>query len=302
METNERKDVYAIVTDHIMAQLEQGVVPWQQPWGTAGIPRNLLTGREYQGINIMLLNSLEYAQNLFLSFDQAKTLGGTIKKGEKAHIVVFWKLIESKEEVPEGQKKPDSKPVLRYYKVFNIEQCQGIPVDKIPKPEEKADVKPIALCETIIKNVPNPPKIKHGIDGAYYSPLLDIISMPRKGFFKRTEGYYSTLFHELVHSTGHETRLNRPGITEHTRFGTDIYSFEELVAEIGACFVCSQAGITPDYENSASYIQGWLSRLQNEKRWIITAAGQAQKAADYILNIPRRTYETTKTTEEPQSV
>lgn len=287
METQEKKDVYAIVTDTIIAQLEKGVVPWQKPWGEAGIPRNLITGREYRGINTMLLSSLGYSQNLFLSFQQAKTLGASIKKGQKAHVVVFWKMVDKKAEEEEVQDEQNGKvPVLRYYKVFNVEQCTGIPTNMLPILNAKADFSPIETCDAIVNGMPQAPKIKYGSDGAYYIPRLDIIHMPHAERFKTSESYYLTLYHELIHSTGHESRLKRPGITDYDRFGSEQYSFEELIAEIGTCFLSSYAGINGyGFVNSVAYIEGWLARLKGEKRWIIHASAQAQKAVDYILNI-----------------
>lgn len=278
----ERIDVYALVTNHIISQLEQKIVPWQKPWTTAGIPQNLVTRNSYRGINLWLLASLGYANNSFLTWNQIKFLKGSVNKGEQGHIVVFWKTLERKEE--EDQKTSTS--ILRYYKVFNIEQCTGIPEHLIPQVPEQI-FSPIAECERIIELMENCPLIKHEEAEAYYSPEKDSINMPNPQSFKTNELYYSVLFHELVHSTGHETRLNRKELTAQTNFGSKEYSIEELTAEIGSCYLNSLSGIgTGHFKQNVAYIKGWLDALKNDKRLIVYASSQAQRATDYILNVP----------------
>jgi len=172
-------------------------------------------------------------------------------------------------------------PFLKYYTVFNLDQTEGIEIE-----EEGQDVEPIGACEKIVEEMKDKPLIEHncGIRAAY-SPVLDRITIPERKLFKSAEDYYSTLFHELIHSTGHSTRLSRPGITDPTHFGSDNYSREELVAEIGSAFLCGETGIEKQtLQNSASYIAGWLQKLQNDKKLVITAAAQAQKGVDWMLN------------------
>lgn len=227
--TNTHKDIYQIVTNRIIGYLEKGVVPWQQPWTDAGPPRNLITGKPYRGINLILLNTLRYKQNCFLTFKQVQELGGKVKKGEKSELVVFFKQIEKENQ---ETKEKEQIPVLRYYNVFNIEQCEGLPKDKLPEVTEYQN-NPIEACEKIISEMHNKPKITHQGDKAYYSKIGDYINMPKMETFKSSESYYGALFHELVHSTGHHDRLNRKEIVENNRFGSENYAIEELTAEMG---------------------------------------------------------------------
>jgi antirestriction protein ArdC len=277
----ERLDVYAMVTDRIIAQMEKGEVPWRKPWVDGQAPTNLISGKPYRGINTLLLGSVGYNRILFLTFKQAKELGASIRKGEKSLPVVFWNSME-KEDPKTGEQKKVG--MLRYYNVFNIEQCDNIPEDKIPALIERVH-DPVKECEDIVAQMPNPPSIHHIGDQAYYHPTTDSISLPNPEKFTSSEKYYSTLFHEIVHSTGHESRLNRKEVVSLIKFGSENYAAEELTAEIGATFLKTRAGISIDkIENNAAYIQHWLTKLRNDKRFIIHASGQAQKAADYILN------------------
>jgi len=275
-------DVYGIVNDRIIEHLENGVIPWQQPWTEAGLPKNLVTGKNYRGINVWLLNTLNYSQNSFLTFKQVKDLDGSVKKGEKAQVVVFWKWVE-KENKETGEK--EKAPILRYYKVFNIDQCAGIPKEKLPPVVEKNN-KPLETCEKIVNEMPKCPDIRHKEHSAFYNKSEDFVNVPRMEAFKDSESYYSTLFHELVHSTGHNERLNRKELITNKAFGSEDYAREELTAEMGASYLKSYAGIPiKKLENNAAYIQSWLKRLKEDKRFIVHASAQAQKATDYILNI-----------------
>lgn len=284
---NGNKDVYKLVTDRIIEQLEKGTVPWQRSWRTAGIPRNAITGRPYKGLNALMLACLGYEQNLFLTYSQVnKELKGRIKQGEHGHVITWWK--SNKSQVGEEQTEDKAKAYLRYYTVFNISQCEGIPdTYSVPQREETA----LPLCEDIVKNMPQCPEIKHKGHPAFYHPLDDFIQMPKRNTFKSDAAYYSTLFHELVHSTGHHSRLRRKDLIEMAEFGSEPYSHEELVAEIGTCFLQSMTGTESEFENSAGYIQGWLSALKNDKRFILSASAMAQKAVDFILNTPVETEE-----------
>ncbi|MBX7109627.1 MAG: ssDNA-binding domain-containing protein [Chitinophagales bacterium] len=279
--TTEKRDVYTIVTDRIIELLKQGTIPWKKPWAEAGIPQNLISRRVYRGLNVMLLASLGYEQNYFLTYSQIKELGASVKKDEKSYPVVYWNWVEPKQE--EGEILNSKKyPFLRYYNVYNVAQCTGIPPEKIPVVTRQAY--PIQACEHIIENMPSKPKITQKEAKAYYNPLLDFINMPKMGTFSSNESYYATLFHELVHSTGHLTRLNRKGLLEMTEFGSPPYSFEELVAEIGACYLESLTGIAEkQIDNNVAYISGWLDKLENDDHFIVLASSQAQKAVDYIL-------------------
>jgi len=275
-------DVYALVTNRIIELLEKGVIPWQQPWTDGGHPKNLISDKNYRGINVWLLNSLHFQRNVFLTFKQAKDLGANIKKGEKSCPVVFWKWIEKENK---ETKEMERIPLLRYYNVFNIDQCEGIPKEKIPQITEREN-DPLETCEKIISEMPKRPDIRHVEHRAYYNRAQDFINLPKTETFKNSEGYYGTLFHELVHSTGHNERLNRRELLESRGMTTNEYAIEELTAEMGASYLKSYAGIPIDQlENNASYIKYWLERLKNDKRYIVHASAQAQKATDFILNI-----------------
>jgi len=279
-------DVYQLVTNRIINLLEAGTVPWKQPWTDAGVPMNLISKRPYRGINLWLLLSLNYERNLFLTWDQLKKLGGSVNKDEHGHVVIFWRNTNkpSEELGTDGFKKKG--PMLRYYKVFNIAQCRDIPKDLIPE-LIKADLDPILECEAIINAMPDSPLLIFKGKKAYYDVSKDHVVLPQLKSFKTSESYYSTLFHELVHSTGSEKRLGRKSITEMAEFGSEPYSIEELIAELGAAYLSSFTGILDKgIENSVAYIQGWLEKLKNDKRFIVHASGQAQRATDHILNLP----------------
>lgn len=292
----EYTDVYQKVTDRIIEKLQFGVVPWQRPWEMeVGAPANLVSKRPYRGMNIFLLSSLGFGSPYFLSFKQVKELGGSIRKGEKASLVVFSKWIEAKDD--KGNIMVDEAgivrrvPILKYYYVFNVLQCEKIPENKIPKHEVmERTFNPIKQAETIVKVMPKRPAILYEEKRAYYSPINDTVHMPKRELFHSDEELYSTLFHELVHATGHESRLKRSGIFDSTFYGDNQYSREELVAEMGAAFLCTMSGIeNKTIDNSANYINSWLQRLKNDRKLVVIAAGSAQKACDFILN--RKTME-----------
>jgi antirestriction protein ArdC len=275
--------VYELVTNRIIELLEAGTVPWQKPWTDAGIPMNLISKRPYRGINLWLLLSLNYEQNLFLTWDQLKKIGGSVNKDEHGHIVVFWKKANKEPEDGEQEGKAKTVTMLRYYKVFNIAQCRDIPTSLIPE-LINTESDPILECEAVINHMPNNPDFRFKENKAYYHIGDDYINMPKKKSFKTIEAYYTTFFHELVHSTGSEKRLGRKTITEMAEFGSEPYSIEELIAEMGAAYLCSYTGILDkELQNSVAYLQGWLTKLKSDKRFIISASGQAQKAVDFIL-------------------
>jgi antirestriction protein ArdC len=228
-----------------------------------------------------------YENPNWLTFNQAKGLGGHVKQGEKACPVVFWKWLDVEDsESPTGKKRV---PFLRYYSVFNVAQCDGLPEGRIPAINgSQREHTPIAEAERIVAAMPKRPTIENKWPRAFYSPGGDFVGMPAPELFRSTEEYYSVLFHELTHSTGHESRLKRKGVNgtegEWSAFGSQSYSQEELVAEMGAAFLCGQAGIVErTLNNSASYIGSWLERLKDDRRLVVYAAAQAQKAADFIL-------------------
>jgi antirestriction protein ArdC len=271
-------NAYEIVTESIIKQLKSGVAPWRKPWRTEP-PANLVSKKGYRGINIFLLASLGYGSRYWVTYRQARALGGNIKKGDHGSRVVFWKFDEySKENKDTGETENRKSILLRHYTVFNLEQCEGI---KSPEPVQS--IHPIEQCKSIIRSMPNPPSFEQD-SRAFYRPSIDAVRMPARSAFDSAETYYSTLFHELTHSTGHPSRVGREGIMEHNPFGSEDYSKEELVAEMGAAMLCGIAGIeSQTLGNSASYLQSWISRLKSDSRLVVSVAAQAQKAADYIL-------------------
>jgi antirestriction protein ArdC len=276
-------NVFEIVTQQIIGHLDRGVVPWRKPWTSKiRFPRNLVTGKPYRGINIWLLLASSYASPYWLTFNQAKTLGGTIKKGEKSSIVVFWNFKEVEEvNKDNGQLEKKNIPFLKYYRVFNVHQCEGITCPD--QPEEKHS-DPIAEAEAIIEGYKGRPEVRYGFTKACYNPIEDIIKMPNKTTFMNQENFYNVLFHEEIHGSGAESRLNRETLTTPAPFGSKSYAREELIAEMGAAYLCGISGIShATIENSAAYIQGWKNSISNDSRLVVMAAAQAQKAVNFIM-------------------
>jgi antirestriction protein ArdC len=278
-------NVYEIITERILQRLEQGTVPWRKPWhgGEAGMPRNLVTGQPYRGINVFLLAAAGYASPYWLTFRQAKQRGGSVRSGEHGTPVVFWKWHHADEQDSENRRAQRRIPFLRYYTVFNTEQMDGVsvPVTSMPPQPELA---PIQRCEEVVAGMPDAPAIQSGRTQAAYLPARDTIIMPARSAFESAEAHYATLFHELVHASGHARRLARPAVMDTAAFGSHAYSKEELVAEMGATFLCGHAGIeTATLENAAAYIDSWLRVLRGDSRMVVQAATHAQKAADFVL-------------------
>ncbi|WP_085814898.1 ArdC family protein [Citrifermentans pelophilum] len=288
-----------LINHRIMELLQQGTVPWRKTWHAASnYPKNLVSGKEYRGVNVFMLACQEYSSPYWMTFKQCQDKGGHVRKGEKSTPVVFWKWIDRKDAGdPDQEETKNSKvPLLRYYSVFNIDQVEGVTVP--PSPEATANpFTPIERADQIIAGMPLRPDIRHGGNKACYSPMLDYVKLPELSAFESPEEYYSTAFHELSHSTGHASRVGRKGILEPSFFGSHEYSREELVAEMGAAFLCGHAGIEQNViENSAAYIAGWLKALKNDKTLLIHAAVQAQKASDYILDRKEDTDDSTDDT------
>jgi antirestriction protein ArdC len=282
MANNEK--IYNMVFDSIIERLEKGICPWRKPWvAGSDMPRNLVSKKPYRGINVFTLGMQGYASPFWVSFKQAKALGGQVRKGEKASPVVFWKpLVIS--EVVDGEREEKRIFFLRYYNVFNVDQCEGIS-HKVPVVEVPDNFNPIANCEAIVSGMPNAPKIEHGGGRAFYRPPADMIGMPQTETFETPEGYYSTMFHEMAHSTGHKSRLNRDEVTKAVCFGDSDYSLEELVAEMTSAMLCQYAGIGNEViDNQAAYLQSWLKKLKDDRKMLVQAGGRAQKAFDYILD------------------
>ena len=293
--TAPRQDIYTTITDRILAALEAGRVPWQKPWDARqGSPRNLISGKAYRGVNLLLLANAG-ATPFWLTYRQASQLGGYVKKGERGELVVFWKFMAKASASEEGETEADESPrssqyaLAKAYTVFNARQCE-LPEEWTAKAEiqepEQTPAQKITACDEIITTMQHRPALEHGGGRAFYRQSVDRVTMPKPETFISPEHYYSTLFHELTHATGHPSRLDRPTLTDAHRFGDTNYSKEELVAEMGAAFLCGVSGIDNHTgDSSAAYIQGWLSVLKDDKRLLIQAASQAQRAADLILGV-----------------
>lgn len=276
-------DVYGMVTERIIEQLEHGYIPWKKPWANClNGTFNRISRRPYSLLNQLLLSrGGEYA-----TFRQWDQIGGKIKKGEKAEIVVFWKLQEAQEKDETGEIKIKKIPILRYYNVFHISQIEN--VFPLPKTEE-FETKPIERAEKTLHDYLTREQItlSVGADRAFYSPYTDSITLPAITQFECAEEYYGTAFHECGHSTLKESRCNRETENRSAIFGSEDYSKEELVAEITSAAILHSMGMetAETFKNSAAYIQNWLQVLRNDRKFIVSASGKAEKAAKYILNI-----------------
>jgi antirestriction protein ArdC len=274
-------DIYEMVTNQIIDRLEKGIVPWQMPWKTeSGIPRNLISKKAYRGINFWYLLSFNLERPYFLTFNQIRKIGARLKKGSESFRVIFWKLLEI-----EKDDSVDTIPYLRYYRIFHIDSIEGIPDKLIPKDKDyDRDFNPISSCEQIVRNWKDKPIIELNHQQAAYMPWSDKVIMPCSRTFYKDEYFYSVLYHELTHSTGHSSRTGRHKIFPNHQFGCKDYSQEELCAEMGAAYLCGITGIdNKTIDNSAAYLNSWLSKLKSDKKFIIQAATHAQRATDYIL-------------------
>ena len=273
---------YQIMTQKVIERLEAGVIPWKRSWSGGGHPRNLVSQKPYRGINPFILACMGYAQRDWVTFRQAQELGGSVRKGEKSCPVVFWNWIEKKDK--ESGKK-EKYPCLKYYNVFNVEQCEGIEKE-IENLAVNRDSEPVEDCALLVSNYlerDGQLKIEHFGNKPCYIPSKDLVQMPRFEQFKDKESYHAVLFHELVHASGAKTRLDRFSSGEMQSFGSREYSKEELIAEMGAAFLCGLTGIeTATIDNQAAYLQGWISVLRGDSKLLVQAGGKAQKAVDLI--------------------
>ena len=274
---------YQVITDRIIKKLEEGVIPWKQPWNGGGWPKNLVTGIKYRGINPVILSCMGYAYTQWLTFRQVTALGGTVKKGEKATPVIYWNWTEKEDE---GTGKKAKIPFLKYYNVFNVEQCEGIDAH-MQKLTENPDAETVPECDRVIKDYLGRETglvLQRKENRAYYDPVKDIMNMPAFARFVSKEEYHACLYHEAVHSTGARSRLDR-GLSKPGSFGSDDYSKEELIAELGAAFLCGVTGIAPKtLDSAASYIESWLTVLKANPKMLVQAGAKAQHAVDYILS------------------
>lgn len=269
--------MFAVVTAQIIAQLEKGIIPWRRPWD-ACLPTSYQSNREYQGINVMLLQS-GYSSPYWLTFRQAQKLGGSIKAGEKGRPIVFVDAFIKEITDREGKKETRLVKFLKYYTVFNWEQTKGIPEKK----SVERDNQQIRSAEELFR-LRNPAVIPDA-HSCFYRREDDAIHLPPLERFDNSEEYYSAAFHELTHWTGGAPRIDRPGI-RHYLASDGTRSLEELTAEMGAAFLCqiAQLDTSETIKNSASYIASWLRPLQENPKWVLQASKQAREAVEFILS------------------
>jgi antirestriction protein ArdC len=289
-----KRDLEAEITDRVIEALERGTVPWEKPWTAAGIlPTSVATGRAYRGINVLLLSMTAQARGYdspyWLTFNQARELGGTVRKGEKGTTVVFWKRLKVEDEdLATGETVEKVVPMMRAYTVFNVEQTDGatLPPRFVHDDDETVEaVEPDVALESILAGYVDGPTVKHVTgDLAAYNPGTDVVVLPKLGQFADAAGYANTVLHELTHSTGHASRLDRfvrNGEPQH--FGSERYAKEELVAEMGAALLAVEHGVETRLERHAAYVKNWLGALRDDKSLVVKAAQQAQKAVDRIV-------------------
>ncbi len=273
-----KTQIVEIVTNKILDALDKGTPPWDAGW-KFGMHKNFANGYLYRGINRFILQVVAHDQGydrpLWVTYNKAAEMGGRVKKGEHGTQVVLWKMIH-----PKDAEDPDKLvPLLRYYTVFNVAQVEGIELPPLVVPDT------FPTAEATIEGYKSKPIIKKDVQGkAYYKPASDEVHTPPLSGFETSDNYYSVLFHELIHSTGHSSRLNRPSVMSPS-FGSEPYAKEELVAEMGAAILCQHCGITRLIPNQAAYCKSWLGALRDDRAMIISAATQAEKAANLILNV-----------------
>lgn len=294
------RDTYAEITARIVAELESGAAPWLKPWKCGAgesvtMPQNAITGRAYSGVNVFILwgagMSKGYTSPKWLTYKQAIELGGHVRKGEKSETIIYVARIPNKKAKPDAPASEKTYSLMKTYNVFNIEQCDGLPAKLTapiaPLPRVELDANYAAFVAA------TGARISHGGDKAFYMPSVDAIQMPPVPAFNSIDSYKSTELHELTHWTGAKHRLNRDFSG---RFGSEAYAFEELIAEIGAAFLCASLGVTAELRH-AGYLQSWLKVLKSDNKAIFTAASQASKAADLL-----RSFSEAEQTDESEAI
>ena len=281
-------NIYQEITDKFIKCLSEDKIPWKRQYinNDAGFPVNKTTDKNYNGINLFLLwveqQEKGYQSALWLTYKQAESLKGSVKRGEKGTKIIYYNFVTKENE--KNPEKDDKIPFIKAYTVFNIEQTEGIDFDKVDL--SQIDFNSIEACENVLTLYKNKPEIKHNGQSAFYHPSFDYINMPQKDSFISSDAYYCTLFHEAIHSTGHATRLDRLKENKETlHSNSKSYSFEELVAEIGSCFLAIETQIEQNIDNRKAYIQSWARTLKNNPTWIVKAANKAQKAINYIKGV-----------------
>jgi len=299
--------IYAMVTAALIESLEADIVPWQKPWAATGSPQNAITKREYTGINRILLQASKFVDPRWISYKQAAAKGGNVRKGEKSTIITFWKPFTSHDKTTCRDRKACESvekgtnckliKMLRYYRVFNVEQCDGLDLEPLAIGETPEPIAIHTEAQRVLDKYlerENGLALQHGCEGgcndpggAHYIPSLDIIHLPKRDTFTTMEGYYSTAFHEAGHSTGTPDRCDRKDWTGSYTMHSGGRSREELVAEFTSAFVSAATGLdnTLEADQHAAYVKSWLRHLKANPKWAIEAAAYAQKAANRILNV-----------------
>jgi antirestriction protein ArdC len=276
------KDIHSAITKRFIEQLRAGCVPWQRPWRSV---QNIVSRKTYRGINALTLGSTRFGSPFWMTYRQAGELGGHIRQGERSTPVIYYKFLEKRDanEKPifTAKGKPASIPFIRWSNVFNLDQTEGVRAPELPPAPETMPA--LARAEALVQQAKLCPVRQEGFAAAY-SPRDDMIRMPPPGMFRSSEEYYHTLFHEMTHATGHTSRLDREGITNPIKFGSERYSKEELIAELGAAFLSNEAGILDQvvFENSAAYVSSWIMKLEDDHTLLISAASQAQRGFDWV--------------------
>jgi antirestriction protein ArdC len=279
-------DVHAVITERFIEQLRAGCVPWQRPWRSV---QNIISRKSYRGINALTLGSTRFGSPFWMTFRQAFQLGGHVRKGERSTPIVYYKFLAKRDangnQVFTAKGKPAHIPFVRWSNAFNLEQTEGVEAPELPP--APADVPALARAEALVQGA-NLCPIRHEGFAAAYSPREDLICMPDRAIFKTSEKYYHTLFHEMTHATGHGSRLDREGITNPSQFGSERYSKEELIAELGAAFLSNDVGILNQvvFENSAAYLDSWIKKFEDDYTLLTSAASHAQRSFDWIAGRP----------------
>lgn len=294
-------DLYQVITDKILEEIKKtGKLNWVKEWKTrkTGHPMNGITKKRYEGINFFLLSMADYLSPYWLTYKQVEQLGGNVKKGEKSTQIVFWKVNEYTKTNEQTKEETTAKiPMLRYYNVFNADQCENLTIKNDSTPEvEYNENERIEQAQVICDQYQAKQGIKYEIQEssrAYYQPQADAIRMPLIEQFNTSESFYSTFFHEIGHSTGHASRLNRKEVTETIHFGSCDYGTEELTAELTSAFICAEIGISNENteRNSIAYLKNWKNAIKADKKLFLMASQRASKAAKFILNKPEETQE-----------
>jgi antirestriction protein ArdC len=301
------KDIHAVITERFIEKLRTGVVPWQRTWQSAA---NIISGKAYRGINSLTLGSSPFKSPFWMTFRQALELGGHVRKGEKSSPVIYYKFLAKQDgkgnPVFTSSGRPKLIPFVRWSNVFNLEQTEGVDAPasaSAPAPDTAAPTS-VERAEALVREAKLCP-IRHEGFAATYSPSEDLIRMPAQNSFRSGEDYFHTLFHEMTHATGHASRLDREGITNPVKFGSERYSKEELIAELGAAFLSNNACILDSvrFDNSAAYLQSWIKKLKDDPTMIVSAASHAQRGFDLVTgHTPEQYEDISESTEQAQSL